>query len=539
MKNKLLARYQRAYTLWRRQHYAEAEACLRRAWEQLGIKTLRGMLLLAYCQRDQRQIVSEIATLRELLQTFAQAPEQELLADAWSLLGAALRELGGVRHAVTAFERAAAVEPWPAQRLVELSNAIFTANADPEAGEEAFRRLYAQYRQELSGLQLQAYPAADWQHDRLRVGYLSADFGNHPVGQFIAPLFQQYDRAHFAVYAYDRAPHEDAVAQALRAGDVVWRDVSGLSYAALAAQIRVDAIDILVDLGGHTANNALPVLACRAAPVQISGIGYFNSTGLRECAGFLSDVYCTPMSALLQRGSGRIGWRGAAPYFNEQLLRMPHSHFCYAPFTHFPAVGPLPCQTRGYVTFGCFNNFAKVTDAMLGLWRQILMDVPTAHLLLKHSIFDSAEGREYCQKRFQRLELPLERIELRGFSADYLAQYNDVDIALDTAPYTGGLTTCEALYMGVPVVTLAGDRHGARFGCSFLSNIGLAELVADTPARYVELATGLAGDPALLQQMRAKLRTRMQHSPLMDSQGYMRDLENIYQRLWRERRTIR
>jgi len=538
LNNQLIVKYQQAYACWQAGKYAQAVRLLQKTWQQEDLKTLRGMLLMAYCQRDQQQYVSEVATLRELLQDFAQAPEKELLADAWSLLGSALRELGETKLAVAAFQRAADVEPKTKQKLVEYSNAIFAANADASITAAQFRAFYVAYRKILQQLELNKYALPNWQHERLRIGYLSADLGDHAVGQFVAPLFLHYDKQKFVVYAYDLAPHQDQVAEALQAGGAVWRDMHGLSYAALAAQIRADEIDILVDLGGHTANNALPVMACHAAPVQISGIGYFNSTGLPACTGFLSDAYCTPTAADPTQVSAGLHalWAGRSPYFVEPLLRLPHSHFCYAPFTHFPAVAPPPCLERGYVTFGCFNNFAKVTDEMLGLWRHILLDVPTAHLLLKHKIFDSAEGRDYCQRRFARLQLPLERIEMRGFSSDYLTQYNDVDIALDTAPYTGGLTTCEALYMGVPVVTLAGDRHGARFGFSFLSNIGLGELAASTPARYVELAVAIAAAPDLLRELRADLRQRMQHSQLMDQQDYMHYLEALYQRLCQLRR---
>ena len=187
-----------------------------------------------------------------------------------------------------------------------------------------------------------------------------------------------------------------------------------------------------------------------------------------------------------------------------------------------------PCLRKGYITFGSFNNFAKVKDSVLLLWGQILERVPAARLLLKHSLFDSEEGRQYAMQRLQRLGLPLTRIDMRGFSVDYLEQYHDIDIALDSTPYQGGLTTCEALYMGVPVVTLIGNRHGARFGYSFLANIGLTELAADSPQAYVSIAVQLCQDHQLLVQLREVLRRMMKQSALMDSAQYMRDLEDVY-----------
>ena len=190
-----------------------------------------------------------------------------------------------------------------------------------------------------------------------------------------------------------------------------------------------------------------------------------------------------------------------------------------------------PCLRKGYITFGSFNNFAKVKDGVLLLWGQILERVPEARLLLKHSLFDSEEGRQYAMQRLHRLGLPLTRIDMRGFSVDYLEQYHDIDIALDSTPYQGGLTTCEALYMGVPVVTLIGNRHGARFGYSFLANIGLTELAADSPQAYVSIAVQLCKDRTLLQRLRQTLRIMMQRSPLMDRIQYMQGMETLYKTL--------
>ena len=282
----------------------------------------------------------------------------------------------------------------------------------------------------------------------------------------------------------------------------------------------MEEVDILVELGGHTAGNALPVFAYRPARVQLSGIGYFNSTGIYECDGFLSDIYCAPEEI--------------SPYFTEKLLHLPHTHFCYQPYKTFPKVSPPPCLQNGYITFGSFNNFAKVNDGMLHLWREILLRVTNSRLILKHQLLGTEEGRAYTLNRLKKLQLPIERIELRPYAKDYLQEYADMDIALDTAPYPGGLTTCEALYMGVPVVVLSGNRHGARFGKSFLSNLGLAELAAETADQYVNIAAAMAGDRELLLALRQNLRRMMQASPLMDAHGYMRDVEHLYRKILAE-----
>ena len=514
---RIVKAYQQVFSLWQQKKLVEAEQLLQNFWQQSSMKSLRGMLLMAYILRDRQKYVSEVEVLDELLERFADSGEAKLLADAWSMLGSVLRRLGESELSVEAFKKSVELEPDKEQKLVECSNALFSANAIGGVTAEYMQSLYALYRRLLADLEIEPYPAEDWQHEKIRVGYLSADLRDHAVAQFVRPLFCQYDRNRFRVYGYSLVRRPDGVTNALRQGCDVWRDVSDCSLSEIAQQIRADEIDVLVDLAGHSAENALPIFAFQPAPVQISGIGYFNSTGMQQMQGFLSDVYCSPEES--------------SPYFTEKLLRLPHSHFCYQPFSRFPAVGSLPCLKNGYVTFGCFNNFAKVNDGMLLVWKEILQRVPDSHLLLKHSLLGTEEGLSYTQQRFERLGMPMERIEFRGLSRDYLEQYNDMDIALDTSPYPGGLTTCEALYMGVPVVTLKGNRHGARFGYSFLANLGLQELVAEDAEGYVDIAVKIAGDSELLSLLRANLRRMMKASPLMDSDAYMRAVEDLYQQL--------
>ena len=514
----VLLAYEQAFDLWQQHELNEAEQKIRSFWQTTGMKSLRGMLLMAYILRDEKKYVSEVKVLDELLARFNDSGENKLLADAWSMLGSVLRRLGESRLSVEAFKTSVELEPDAGQKLVECSNALFSANAIAGVTVEYMQSLYALYRNLLKKLAIKPYAVVKWNHRKLRVGYLSADLRDHAVAQFVRPLFCQYDKAAFSVYGYSLTKRPDKVTAALQQGAAVWRDVSACSWQEIAQQVRDDEIDILVDLAGHSADNALPVFAWRPAPVQISGIGYFNSTGMTEMQGFLSDVYCAESES--------------SPYFTEKLLRLPHSHFCYQPFTNFPDVGQPPCLKNNYVTFGCFNNFAKVNDGMLKVWKEILEAVPNSHLLLKHSLLGAEEGLAYTVKRFKNLGMPLERIEFRGLSRDYLVQYNDMDIALDTSPYPGGLTTCEALYMGVPVVTLKGNRHGARFGYSFLANLGLEELVADNKTDYVDIAVKIAGDRELLSLLRQGLRRMMQASPLMDGAGYMRDLENLYVKLY-------
>ena len=358
---------------------------------------------------------------------------------------------------------------------------------------------------------------------KLRIGYISPDFREHSVSYFLTPLLRHFDGERFMVFCYATG-RSDAVTERLRTRRVTWRDLRGRPPRTAARLIAEDKIDILVDLSGHSQDNALPIMAYRPAPVQVSGIGYTNTTGLHVIDYFLSDEICVPKGDL-QAEDG----------FTERVLRLPHSHLCYAPeeIRAMPEAGyEPPARRNGYVTFGSFNNFAKVTDEMLLLWRGILESVRGSKLVIKGKIASIDSGIHFAKKRLSMLNYDLRRVEFRPYSPDYLEQYRDIDIALDTAPYNGGLTTCEALYMGVPVISLRGRTHGARFGASILTNAGVRELVAENDINYVRRAVQLAGAPKLLEAYNMGLRANMKRSPLMDAQGYMYELESAYREIW-------
>lgn len=358
---------------------------------------------------------------------------------------------------------------------------------------------------------------------KLRIGYVSPDFREHSVSYFLTPLLRHFDGEQFMVFCYATG-RSDAVTERLRTRRVTWRDLRGRHPRTAARLIAEDKIDILIDLSGHSQDNALPIMAYRPAPIQISGIGYTNTTGLRIIDYFLSDEVCVPK-----------GDMGAEAGFTEQLLRLPHSHLCYAPeeIRVMPEPGyEAPVRKNGYVTFGSFNNFAKVTDEILLLWRGILEAVRGSKLVIKGKIASIDSGIHFAKKRLSMLSYDLMRVEFRPYSPDYLEQYRDIDIALDTAPYNGGLTTCEALYMGVPVISLRGRTHGSRFGASILTNAGVRELVAENDINYVRRAIQLAESPKLLEAYHMGLRANMKRSPLMNVEGYMEELETAYQEIW-------
>lgn len=355
----------------------------------------------------------------------------------------------------------------------------------------------------------------------IRVGYISPDFRLHAAAYFFSALLKAGNHTDFTVYGYSTG-REDHITQRFKKMADYWRNVHGRSPQEIAKLIHDDRIDILVDLSGHSQNNCLPVMACRPAPVQISGIGYINTTGLPMVDYFLTDEICMP--SVYDKGG-----------FSETPLRLPHCHLCYQPETmrEIKSVGHnAPAMERGYVTFGSFNSFAKVTDEMLVQWRNILQAVPNSKLVIKCKICSVPSGQEIVRQRFKRLGGNPDVLELRPFSPDYLTQYGDIDIVLDTAPYNGGLTTCDALYMGVPVIALRGKSHGSRYGASILTAAGVPELIAENLREYTGKAVQLAKNGMLLNRLHRELPELVRNSRLMDGKGYMQELEKSYRQIW-------
>ena len=355
---------------------------------------------------------------------------------------------------------------------------------------------------------------------RLRIGYLSRDFRLHAMAYFMMPFLRDFDPEHFSVYVYASGAVDDVTRRFQRC-HVQWRDFRGRSAHTAARIIGEDQIDILVDLSGHSQDNALPVMAFHPAPITLTGLGYVATTGLHAIDGIFVDDVTMPPGA-------------DEDAFVERPVHLP-SLFCYQPgaVREMPPVsGWSPYARNNYVTFGSFNNLAKLTDETLLCWRAILDRVPRSRLVFKGKMLSVPDGRQLFTERLQGLQFPVERVELRPFSEQYLEEYADIDIALDTSPYTGGLTTCEALYMGVPVVTLRGRTHGSRFGASILTAAGLPELIAENEMEYVKIAVALARHPEHLALNRQRLRTHLEASRLMDAKGYMKGVEGVYRKLW-------
>jgi len=441
--------------------------------------------------------------------------------EALNNLGSVLKDCGRLADALATLRQAMAQRPdFVTAHQNYLMNIQYDPETTPEASLEAHRAFDRAFAAPLAA-EIRRHENSPDPERPLRIGYVSGDFGHHPVGRFLGPVLPAHDRAQFEIFAYSDRMNEDEITAALRAGCDQWRRIVGLEDSALTERIRSDGIDILIDLSGHTADNRLLAFARKPAPVQASWAGYVGTTGLSAMDYLISDERETPA--------------GSEPFYTERILRLPDCYVCFAPPGYAPAVGPLPALAAGHVTFGCFNNLAKLNPGVIALWAKLLKRLPDARLVLKtHQLSDPAM-RGLCASWFAAEGIAPARLELLGKSPHraLLDQYNRVDIALDPFPYSGGLTTLESLWMGVPVVTLGGNRFAARHSVSHLTAAGLADLVADGPESYLGIATGQATDLPRLAALRVGLRDRMARSPLLDGPRFTRNLESAYRQMWR------
>jgi protein O-GlcNAc transferase len=375
-----------------------------------------------------------------------------------------------------------------------------------------------------------ANPFTHWPNERdahkpLRVGLVSGDLCQHPVGFFLQSALTALTRqagTRLQLFGYATRFHPDAVSEHLKANCQGWCLATGLSDLQLAAQIRRDGIDILIDLSGHTAHNRLPMFALKPAPVQVSWLGYFATTGVAAIDHLIADPFTVPP--------------GNEAHFTEHIWRMPETRLCFSAPDIDATVSALPALANGHVTFGCFNNLSKMTDAVVALWARVLQAVPGGHLLLKAAQLDDSGTRQDVIKRFASAGIDAARLSLQGPSprAEYLAAYHQVDIGLDPFPFTGGTTTAESLWMGVPVLTLAGERMVSRQGVSLMMNAGLPDWVALDADDYVARAVAHAGELAQLATLRAGLRQQVLASPVFDAARFAQHLEAALRGMWRQ-----
>lgn len=354
----------------------------------------------------------------------------------------------------------------------------------------------------------------------LRLGFLSPDLHRHPVGYFLIGLVEHLDPAQASVFCYSTGGMPDDLSARLRAKAAEWRDVGSLSDDEIAARIRADSIDILFDLAGHTGNNRLLVMGHKPAPIQITWAGYVGTAGLAAIDYLLADRFEVPPDL--------------EHHYRETVLRMPNGYVCYEPPAS-PPVAPLPALDRGYVTFGSFSNPAKLGPQIAAPWARILDRVPNARLVLKYRGLDDPLHAGRLREYFTAQGIDPARVELQGDSpqSELLPHYDRIDIALDPFPYGGGVTTLEALWMGVPVVTLPGETFASRHALTHLSNLGIEGTIATDIDHYVDLAVALATDLPALAALRAGLRERMAASPICDGERFASDFLDVMRGVWR------
>ncbi len=508
------------------------------------------------------ELISEGLRQRQQVGTAAARPYFERAAQLdpnshvpWFMLGNVASELGDLDSAVAHYARARDLNPsdhvihynlglnqlWrgyidaaieelraacalnPSHLQAQSSHIMALLSSDrttPEAIDAATREWGARFSLEHPASAPSTTLPGTGRPEQLRVGFISGDFRTHSVAHFFEPILNARDQNAFKYFLYSSSHAQDAVTQRLRANADAWRDVWQLTDDALIELIRSDGIDILVDLSGHTVYNRLAVFARRAAPVQISYLGYPSSTGLPTMDFRIADAHTDPPVP-------------ADAWHCERLLRLPDTQWCFRPFGTPAVPGPLPARMVGFVTFCSFNNLTKASDILLACWAQILLELPTSRLRLTR-VRSEQRVAEIIAKFGQSGVAP-ERIECVAYANDppYGQQFTGVDIALDNYPYNGVTTTCESLYFGVPVVSLHGRNGVSRSGLSILGALGLGELAAATPEQYVEIAVALGSDLSRLEQLRASLRARFEQSPLRDEQRFAANFEELLRTAWR------
>jgi len=466
--------------------------------------------------RDQGRLDEAVRACREAIRLKPQHPDAHLN------LGAALYDQGRLAEAVASCRQAIVLKP---DFVAPHSNLLMCLNYDESVSAATLFDAHRGWDERHARPVLRPVDHANGRsaERRLKVGYVSADFRSHSVAHFLEPLLRSHDRRAIEVFCYAEVNWPDARTERFRQMADHWVSTVGMSDEAVAQRIRTDGVDILVDLAGHTAKGRLLVFARKPAPVQVTWLGYPNTTGLTAIDYRLVDAVTDPPGE-------------ADSFASETLVRLPGGFLCYDGPADAPATGAPRCLASGTVTFGSFNSAAKLSEATLDAWAALLTRLPAARLLLKSKAFADEGTRAFYLDRLSARGVTAQRVDLVAWlpEPDHLAAYGRVDIALDPFPYNGTTTTCEALWMGVPVVALRGDRHAGRVGASLLTQLGETDLIAGSVEEYVETAVALAGDPARLADLRRLLRPRMAASPLCDAAAFARKIEAAYRAMWKD-----
>ena len=431
--------------------------------------------------------------------------------------GALLLSMGQIPEALSAFKTAIPLVPddFRARQCLILAMNYQPGATMRDIGDTARAMAPRVVHAEHSAFECDRSP-----HRRLRIGYVSGDFRNHPVGYFLHGVLAARDRAEAEITCYSNTPVEDSMTGRLRASVDRWRPIFDLSDDQAASVIQADGIDILIDLAGHTNSNRLSLFARRIAPVQAAWLGYFGTTGLPTIDVVIADRHVVPP--------------GDEAAFGERIVYLPDSYLCFSPPTEAGPVAPLPAGLTGPITFGCFNNRAKLNPEVFAVWARVLAAVPNSRLLLKSAHYGDRAIRRDITQCFAASGIPSDRVLFEPASpiTAMFDAYGRVDIALDPFPFAGGVTTAQALWMGVPVISLIGDTWPGRQGASLLGAAGFPEWAVGNTDDYVALAQRLAADRRSLMLCRQGLREAISASPLCDADRFARNLANAYRGMW-------
>lgn len=489
--------------------------CLKEAIE-IKPRDLSTRALLALVLKDQGLFKEALEHYENLVDEF---PKNGFLRSNYALC---LQELARYGDAEKNYLRAFEDTP---EAVKAFSNYLMVLHYNPERTREEIFREHLKWDRHFAPKERPQRPLPENRDPgrRLRVGFISGGFRAHPVGWMITLGLENLSKEHFEIYCYTTDSKVDDVTRRLHAATDKWQSVIGYSDKVVAGMIRKDEIDILVELSGHSADNRLGTVALEPAPVSIKWVGgLFNTSGLASMDYLLTDWYESPS--------------GEEPWYTEKLLRMPDDYICFLPPDYSPDVGPLPFKKKGYITFGCFNNPIKVNNELLGHWAELMHRVPESRLLLKSKQYSTKIFTDRILERLEECGIGRDRVILEGQSPhmQLLDTYNRVDVALDPWPYSGGVTTCEALWMGVPVVTLPGPTFAGRHSASHLVNAGLPDLVVKNWEEYIGKAAELASDPEALALVRTGLREQVRHSPLCDGKRFGSHLGMAFREMWKQ-----
>ena len=435
-------------------------------------------------------------------------------------LGAALSSQGRFAEAIESLREGLASDPGNQRAF---SNILLTLNYVPDTRQSDIFSEHRQWQSQYGkNIKIREHGNTREPDRRLCIGYVSPDMRAHSVASFLEPLLAAHDSSAVEIFCYSSVPHPDSVTERLKTLSHHWRDISRMPDADIISQIRKDKIDILVDLSGHTSGNHLNIFMHKPAPVQVTWLGYPNTTGLDTIDYRFTDALADP--------------DGQDRFYTEQLYRLPDCFLCYQGLESSPAVSSLPALDNGYITFGSFNNLAKMNEGVIKLWSDVLHKVEGARLLIKNPSLSDPGSCEYISALFSAQGITSERLQLVGLipgREEHLALYSKIDVGLDIFPYNGTTTTCEALWMGVPVISLTGDRHAGRVGLSLLTATGMENLVANSETEYIDIAKNLAANLNELSIMRKKLREKIQDSALCDSTAFAKKMETAYREIWK------